>query len=90
MSYLTAIAKARHGILSDNEEPRDILISENLKHAIRLECNFPAYEFELRAEKLMGMNVEWTKAIPLTEPQISIRTAKGDTRIVHYFGDKQP
>jgi hypothetical protein len=82
MSYLTAIAKTRHEILMDNERPRDILISVNLKHAIREECRLPAYEFELRAEKLMGMNVEWTKATALTKPQIVIRTDKGDTRIV--------
>lgn len=82
--YLQAIARARHDILKDNEEPRDILISADLKHAIRQECgNLSAYDFEIRGDQLMGMKVEWTKPKPLTAPQISIRTRKGDTRIVN-------
>ena len=83
MSYLTAIAKARHEILKDNEEPRDILISVNLRHAIMAEINpYAAYRFAMDGEQLMGMRVEWTKPVPLTKPQIVIRTAKGDARIV--------
>ena len=84
MSYLTAIAKARHEILKDNEEPRDLLVSANLKNALQSEIDTPYYgriEFG-GAVILFGMKVEWTKAGPLTKPQISIRTAKGDMRIV--------
>ena len=83
MSYLTAIAKARHAILADNEEPRDILVSVTLKHALMREVGpMYAYRCEPGKEQLMGMKLEWTKPVPLTQPQISIRTAKGDTRIV--------
>lgn len=91
MSYLNAIAKARHEILKDDEEPRDILISVALKHALLAEVNpYMDYRFSLDAEKLMGMNVEWTKPVPLTQPQIVIRTAKGDTRIVRMLdGDSR-
>lgn len=85
MSYLNAIGKARIDILKDNEEPRDILISVNLRHAILDEIG-PYYRCEgLEHETLMGMNVEWTKPVALTKPQIAIRTAAGDMRIVSMF-----
>lgn len=83
MSYLSAIHKTRNAILSDNEEPLDILISESVKHALMRELN-PIY-YQRSGEKyewLMGMKIEWQKPRPLTMPQITIRTAKGDMRIV--------
>lgn len=83
MSYLTAIAKARHDILKDNEEPASLLVSLTLKHALLREVGpMYAYRCEPGKEQLMGMKLEWTKPIPLTQPQITIRTARGDTRIV--------
>ncbi len=85
MSYLHAIAKVRHEILNDNEEPRDILISQSLKYPVLMEVNpLREYRAENEYEYLMGMKIEWTKPKPLTQPQISIRTAKGDVRIVNY------
>ena len=85
MSYLNAIAKVRHDILKDNEEPRDLLISEALKYAVLLEVNpLRLYKNADTYDQMMGMKIEWTKPKPLTQPQISIRTAKGDVRIVNY------
>lgn len=83
MSYLNAISKVRHEILFDNEQPRDILISEALKYPVLMEINpYRMYRAEDTYETLMGMKIEWTKPVALTKPQISIRTANGDTRIV--------
>lgn len=90
MSYLTAINKARIAILTDNEEPSVVRVSVTLKHLLLREIGpMYAYRAEPEKEQLMGMKLEWTKAVPLTHPQISIRTAKGDTRIVALLdGDK--
>lgn len=82
--YLSAIASARHRIFADNEEPRDILISVELKYAIHQEARpYVGYRFELAGETLMGMKIEWTNPVPLAQPKILIRTTKGDTRIVN-------
>lgn len=90
MGYLPAIAKTRHQILADNEEPRDILISVAIKHALLDELGLFYRRDGAVDETLMGMKVEWTKAKPLTEPQIVIRTAKGDSRIVNLLsGDER-
>lgn len=82
MSYLNAIAKVRTEILKDNEEPRDLLISDALKHFVLLEVNPLRLHATATYDHLMGMKIEWTKPVALTKPQISIRTAKGDMRIV--------
>lgn len=90
MSYLGAIYKARVGILKDLEEPKDILICATLKDAIRQECGpFRAYSFDPEKEELMGMKIEWTRPKPLTQPQIVIRTVRGDTRIVSMLDGDQ-
>ena len=83
MNYLTSIAKARDEILKDNEKPRDILISINLQHLILSELgpfSFSSYRVSELTDYLMGMKVEWTK--PATLPQITIRTVKGDMKVV--------
>lgn len=81
--YLEAIYKASVGILKDNEEPRDLLISAALKHHILREVEpMTMYRAMPDAEELFGMKIEWTRPKPLTQPQIAIRTVKGDTRIV--------
>ena len=94
MSYLNAIAKVRHAILADNEVPRDILISEALKYPVLMEVNpYRMYSIGNEYESLMGMKIEWTKSKPLTQPQVSIRTDKGDLRVVRFdgeSGDQQP
>ncbi len=87
MSYLTRIHKARHAILKDNEEPRDLLISELLKFFIKGELETPmSGRIDMDGDlTILGMKVEWTKPKALTAPQIYIRTSKGDTRIVTMF-----
>ena len=91
MSYLSAINKARNAILADNEEPLDILISESVKHALLREVSPIYYQrTDAKYEWLMGMKIEWQKPRPLTMPQITIRTAKGDTRIVTMLDGSEP
>lgn len=92
MSYLTAIAKARHRILTDGEEPRELNISETIRRAFMDELDpMLVYRHEVvSCSMLMGMHVKWSKPVALTAPQISIRTAKGDTRIVNVLdGDER-
>jgi hypothetical protein len=80
---LAAIQRARVAILRDNEEPRDLLISDALKYPVLMEVNpFREYRADNEYESLMGMKIEWTKPVALTKPQISIRTTKGDLRVV--------
>lgn len=87
MSYLLAIERVRRQILMDNEQPRDVLISSALRHAVLREVEpMMAYRFDAEKEFLMGMKIEWTKASALTKPQISIRTTRGDTRVVTIIG----
>jgi hypothetical protein len=89
VSYLDAIVRARHGILKDMEEPDTLLVSITLKHALLREVSpMFAYRCEPEKEQLMGMRLEWTKPKPLTEPQMAIRTKRGDTRIVSYTPPK--
>ena len=84
MSYLNAIEKVRREILMDNERPMDVLIRVSLRNAVLQEVKqMMAYRSEQEYEYLMGMKIEWTKPKPLTHPQISIRTDKGDLRIVN-------
>lgn len=57
---------------------RDVLISIALKHQIRREFEpFMAYLQTAEYEKMMGMNIEWTRS---GQDDISIRTTKGDVR----------
>ena len=85
MSYLNAILRTRIAILHDNEEPRDVLISSDLRHALRREIDpMMLYRTDVKDEWLMGMKIEWTKPVDLTKPLVSIRTTKGDTRVVNY------
>ena len=91
MSYLSAIQRTRIEILSDNERPRDILISVALRYPLLADLN-PMGEYRSNGEydSLLGMKIEWTKSKPLTQPQVSIRTDKGDLRVVRFDGDKEP
>lgn len=76
---INRIAKGRIACLKDNEEPRDVLISIELRHQIRRECEpFMAYLCTAEHEKMMGMNIEWVRG---HKPEdISIRTVRGDVR----------
>lgn len=84
MSLFAAIAKARDRCLADMERPVTLLVAESIKSTLRREIETPFYgspDFN-QPMKLMGMDVEWTKAKPLDKPQMAIRTDTGDTRIV--------
>lgn len=78
-SVLERILKARHALLTDNEEPRDLLIGVDLRNELRRALDpLMMYHCTAEAENLMGMRIEWKR--PGTD--ISIRTVNGDLRRV--------
>lgn len=79
MSLLKRIYKGRHDCLRDNEEPRDLLVSCALNHALMSEFEPRHYMIDSQSEFLMGMHIEWVKP---GQNDLSIRTTKGDIRIV--------
>lgn len=88
MNIVHAVAKARNECLSDNEEPRDLLISSDLKNRLKAEIGSHfrvASDPELETASMFGMKIEWTKPVPLKQPQVSIRTASGDLRVVNFL-----
>lgn len=80
-TLIERVAKGRHACLKDNEEPRDVLISIALKQQIKHEAEkYMAYYHDGEWDRIMGMRVEWVRA--RSPSDISIRTEKGDLRIV--------
>lgn len=72
------IDRTKHAILTDGEEPRDLLIPEHLepmmKEAFGIHLQNPN---PVEWKSYNGMNIEWKSSTT----QLCIRTAKGDVRI---------
>lgn len=77
-ALIERIDRGRHACFSDNEEPRDVLISRSLKPQIEGEGDpYMAYMQGVQWTKIMGLHVEWVNCAP---EELSIRTVKGDLR----------
>ena len=79
---LSRINKARTTILADNEEPRDLVISVLREIDLRRELGQDFYHgAPLGVIQIMGMRVIWVDPRK-SSVEMSIRTTKGDLRIV--------
>jgi hypothetical protein len=86
-SILSRIYRGRITFLKENEEPRDVLIGVDLENQIKAELSPAAiYQMQRDHETLMGMKIEWQRA----GFGISIRSTKGDLRIIPEFAAHSP
>jgi len=77
---LADIAKGRIMCLRDMEEPRDLILSAAIEYEFKKAMEpYMCYQRGAEYEAVMGMRIEWVR--PGTA-EISIRTNKGDVRIV--------
>lgn len=74
---LAMIERTKHAILTDGEEPRDLLIPEHLEPTMREAFGIHLYPQPVVWKSYSGLNIEWKSAAT----QLSIRTTKGDVRI---------
>lgn len=73
------IERTKRTILSDNEEPRELLIPEHLEPTMREAFGIHLYPQTqpVEWESYSGLRIEWKSGAT----QLSIRTANGDVRI---------
>lgn len=75
---LAMIERTKRAILTDGEEPRDLLIPEHLepsmKEAFGIHLQYPN---PIEWKSYSGLKIEWKSGAT----QLSIRTATGDVRI---------